>query len=143
MAELGLTLEMTSLQKSHHQPLHMVKLPLKTSISKTATKAINFQHKVESKHSHQNLTKTLRREGHSLPHTQTPSAVQSGTKSKQRSQEKIHEGLQEMGQQGHMLNAAEKIPKGTDSSQCTLNRNWHVSQYENGGIINLVNWRRD
>lgn len=117
MPELGLTLEMISLQKSHHQPLHMVKLPLKTSISKTATKAINFQHKIESKHSHQsnNLIKTLRGEGHSLPHTQTPSAVKSGTKSKQRSQEKNHEGLQEMGQQGHMLNAAEKIPKGTDS----------------------------
>lgn len=123
----------------------MVKLPLKTSISKTATKAINFQHKIENKHSHQsnNLTKTLRGEGHSLPHTQTPSAVKSGTKSKQRSQEKNHEGLQEMEQQGHMLNAAEKIPKGIDSSWCTLNRNWHVSQYENGGIINLVNWRRD
>lgn len=123
----------------------MAKLPFKASISKTATKAINFPHKVESKHSRQsnNLTKTLRGEGHSVPHTQMPSAVKSGTKSKRRSQEKNHEGLQEMGQQGHMLNTAEKIPKGTDSSRCTLNRNWHVSQYENGCIINLVSWRRD
>ena len=54
----------------------------------------------------------LRGEGHPLPHTQTPSAVKSGKKSKQRSQEKNHEGLQEMGQQGHMLTTAEKIPTG-------------------------------
>lgn len=46
--EIVLTLGMTS-QKSHHQPLHMAKLPLKASISKTATKAINFQHKLGRK----------------------------------------------------------------------------------------------